>query len=73
MKNIRVTEEQKAFALRQAEFVYYRLLDGLQEFARLYRLRLAKMPLEPLQTGNCVTHGLDPPAILVRLVGTELV
>ena len=25
----------------------YRLLDGLQEFARLYQLRLGKTPLEP--------------------------
>ena len=36
---------------KQAEFVYYRLLDGLQEFARLYRLRLGKKPLEPLKNG----------------------
>jgi len=36
---------------KKAEFVYYRLLDGLQEFARLYRLRLGKIPLEPLKNG----------------------
>ena len=36
---------------KKAEFVYYRLLDGLQEFARLYRLRLGKISLEPLKNG----------------------
>jgi len=36
---------------KRAEFVYYRLLDGLQEFARLYKFRLGKIPLEPLKNG----------------------
>jgi len=36
---------------KKSKFVYYRLLDGLQEFGRLYRLRLGKIPLEPLENG----------------------
>ncbi len=36
---------------KKTTFVYYRLLDGLQEFARLKQLRLGKVPLEPLKNG----------------------
>ena len=36
---------------KKTKFVYYRLLDGLQQFARLYQLRLGKIPLEPLRNG----------------------
>jgi hypothetical protein len=36
---------------KETKFVYYRLLDGLQEFARLYQLRLGKIPLKPLKNG----------------------
>jgi len=36
---------------KQTKFVYYRLLDGLQEFARLYQLRFGKIPLEPFRNG----------------------
>jgi hypothetical protein len=36
---------------KNARFVYYRLLDGLQEFARLYQLRLAKTQLQLLRNG----------------------
>lgn len=36
---------------KKTKFVYYRLLDGLQEFARLYQLRLGKIPLEPMKNG----------------------
>ena len=36
---------------KKTKFVYYRLLDGLQQFARLYQLRLGKIPLEPLRKG----------------------
>ncbi len=36
---------------KKADFVYYRLLDGLQEFARLYQLGFGKIPLEPLKNG----------------------
>jgi hypothetical protein len=36
---------------KKTKFVYYRLLDGLQELARLYRLRLGKITLEPLKNG----------------------
>ena len=36
---------------KKTDFVYYRLLDGLQEFARLYQLRFGKIPLEPLKNG----------------------
>lgn len=34
---------------KETKFVYYRLLDGLQQFARLYRLGVGKIPLEPLK------------------------
>ncbi len=33
---------------KAAKFVYYRLLEGLQQFARLRRLRLTKTSLQPL-------------------------
>jgi hypothetical protein len=36
---------------RQALFVYYRLLEGLQQFARLRQLRLTKNSLQPLKNG----------------------
>jgi len=36
---------------RETQFVYYRLLDGLQQFAQLYQLRIGKIPLEPLKNG----------------------
>ncbi len=36
---------------KKADFVYYRLLDGLQEFAKVYQLRFGKIPLEPLKNG----------------------
>jgi hypothetical protein len=36
---------------KRTKFVYYRLLDGLQEFARLKQLRLGKIPLKPLKNG----------------------
>jgi hypothetical protein len=36
---------------KHTKFVYYRLLDGLQQFARLYQLRIGKIPLEPLKNG----------------------
>ena len=36
---------------KKTKFVYYRLLDGLQQFARLKQLRLGKIPLEPLRNG----------------------
>lgn len=36
---------------KQTKFVYYRLLDGIQQFARLYQLRLGKIPLEQLKNG----------------------
>ncbi|UCG46261.1 MAG: transposase [Phycisphaerales bacterium] len=36
---------------KKTEFLYYRLLDGLQEFARLHRLRLGKTQLQPLRNG----------------------
>ena len=36
---------------KKATFVYYRLLDGLQEFARLYQLRLGEIQLQLLRNG----------------------
>jgi hypothetical protein len=36
---------------KASNFIYYRLLDGLQEFGRLYWLRLGKILLEPLKNG----------------------
>lgn len=36
---------------KETRFVYYRLLDGLQQFARLYRLRIGKIPLESVKNG----------------------
>jgi hypothetical protein len=36
---------------KETKFVYYRLLDGLQHFARLYGLGVGKIPLEPLKNG----------------------
>lgn len=36
---------------KDTEFVYYRLLDGLQQFARLQQLRIRKIPLEPSKNG----------------------
>ena len=36
---------------KKSRFSYYRLLDGLQEFARLYQLRLGKIPLQPFKNG----------------------
>ncbi len=30
---------------REAKFVYYRLLDGLQQFAQIYRIKVGKIPL----------------------------
>jgi len=36
---------------KKTKYVYYRLLDGLQEFSRLYQLRFGKIPLEPLKNG----------------------
>jgi hypothetical protein len=36
---------------KKAKFVYYRLLDGLQEFARLCQLRIGKTQLEPFRNG----------------------
>jgi len=36
---------------KETKFVYYRLLDGLQQFARLCRVGVGKIPLEPLKNG----------------------
>jgi len=36
---------------KKTKFAYYRLLDGLQQFARLKQLRLGKIPLGPLRNG----------------------
>lgn len=36
---------------RKTKFVYYRLLDGLQEFARLHLLRIEKNQLKPWRNG----------------------
>lgn len=36
---------------KNAKFVYYRLLDGLQEFARLYQLRLGEIQPQLLRNG----------------------
>ena len=36
---------------KKTKFVYYRLLDGIQEFARLYQLRSTKTKLKPLRNG----------------------
>jgi len=36
---------------REAKFVYYRLLDGLQQFAQTYRIRVGKIPPELLKKG----------------------
>jgi hypothetical protein len=36
---------------KKATFVYYRLLDGLQEFARLYQLRLGETQVQLLRNG----------------------
>ena len=36
---------------KNTKFVYYRLLDGLQEFARLKQIRFGKIRLEPLRNG----------------------
>ena len=36
---------------RQAAFVYYRLLEGLQQFARLRQLRLTAKSIQPLKNG----------------------
>ena len=36
---------------KKTKFVYYRLLDGLQEFARLKRLRFGEILFEPLKNG----------------------
>jgi hypothetical protein len=36
---------------RKTAFIYYRLLDGLQELARLNHLRAAKIPLQSLENG----------------------
>lgn len=36
---------------KKVKFAYYRLLDGLQEFARLYQLRFTATQLQPLRNG----------------------
>jgi hypothetical protein len=36
---------------KEPQFVYYRLLEGLQQYARLRRLRLTKTSLQPLKNG----------------------
>jgi len=36
---------------RQPQFVYYRLLEGLQQYARVRQLRLTKTSLQPLKNG----------------------
>jgi hypothetical protein len=36
---------------KQPQFVYYRLLEGLQQFARLRLLRLTKTSIQPLKNG----------------------
>ena len=36
---------------KKTKFVYYRLLDGLQQSARLYQLRIGKTQLKPLRNG----------------------
>ena len=36
---------------KKTTFVYYRLLDGLQEFARLYQPRIGKMQIQLLRNG----------------------
>ena len=36
---------------KKTKFVYYRLLDGLQQFARLKRLRFGEILCEPLKNG----------------------
>ena len=40
---------------KKTKLVYYRLLEGLQEFTRLKQLRLGEILLEPLKTGNRVS------------------
>jgi hypothetical protein len=35
----------------QTSFVYYRLLDGLQELSRLFRLKCSEILFEPLENG----------------------
>jgi hypothetical protein len=36
---------------KEPQFVYYRLLEGLQQYARLRQLRLTKTSLQPLKNG----------------------
>lgn len=36
---------------KNAKFIYYRLMDGLQEFVRLYQLRLVNTHLQLLENG----------------------
>ena len=36
---------------KKTTFVYYRLLDGLQEFARLYQPRMGKMQIQLFRNG----------------------
>jgi len=36
---------------KEVNFVYYRLLDGLQNFAKTHQLRCSKIPLQPRQNG----------------------
>jgi len=37
--------------LQSPNFVYYRLLDGLQEFVRLKLIRFGEILFEPLKNG----------------------
>ena len=54
LRSKNVTQSYFSFTSRfrkNARFVYYRLLDGLQEFAQLYQLRLTKNQLQLLGNG----------------------
>jgi len=54
LRSRRATHRLFAFTSRfrkDTRFVYYRLLDGLQEFGRLYRLKLIKIFLELPRNG----------------------
>jgi len=54
LRNKQVVKRLFAFTSRfrkETKFVYYRLLDGLQQFARLYQLRCGKIPLQLLKNG----------------------
>jgi hypothetical protein len=54
LRNRQLTKSFFGFTSRfrkRTKFLYYRLLDGIQEFARLHQLRIAKTKLKPLRNG----------------------